>query len=145
MWWKRSHPGIAELFHPSASVITHRSSLDWQRKIPRWSLENACVSTFPSHSFLTATDVKWHTTGVWQRQGLEGSGGPNGPVSKETCNRGEKLKEWKDTFVCCTKMKISIEGKSGLWRIRRWDINVKDKILRIESFLSCEVACCITV
>lgn len=114
-WWKRQ-PGIAELFHQSSSVITHSRSLDWQRKIPRWSaLENACVSTLclSFFSYSNRRQMAHYGSLTKTRPGRQWwSKWPS-----EQRNRGEKLKEKITKRHICV---LREDGGKNLQEKRSW-------------------------
>lgn len=58
---KHNHTGMAELFRSFDSVKTHMGDV----VINKGRSQGGCwtISFPPSHSFLTATHIKWHTKG----------------------------------------------------------------------------------
>lgn len=119
---------MAELFRSFDSVKTHMGDLVSNKG----RSQGGCwtISFPPSHSFLTATHIKWHTKGFWQRKGLESSGGPNGPVTKDTGNRRKYTEKESE----CTNM----EDENVSWKrsITFRGMKLKSSVIWSVTFMS---------
>ncbi len=109
---KDSHSGMAELFRLCDFIIMHTEDVVINKGRPQG--DYWVISFLPSHYFLTATNVKWHTKGFWQRESMESSGGPNGPVTKDTAIRRKKLRErkWRYNGVWSCQLENNHHGTS---------------------------------